>query len=176
MCKRKKIYKRTLFRLTNKKMTGSNRNQPKSRKRRATANYQPPQTYHILFFQSIEYEIKIQNISTKTREDTCHMALWNHIDDQCFSEDPARHVVGFQLWAMVRGWSYPDMTQWLSAQWVEMNSGELTVDYTRSICRTNFENRGKTPSAFCSKRKEWRDRPGKNAPSRPQKCPQDRPN
>ena len=50
--------------------------------------------------------------------------------------------------------------------------GQLPIWVTTpwGICRTNFENRGKTPSAFCSTKKDWRDRPHRNAPGRPQKC------
>ena len=73
-----------------RKWQGTNRNQPKSRKRRATANYQPPQTYH-----SIEYEIKIQNISTKTRKDTCHMALEPHRWPGCFQRTQPVTLSGF---------------------------------------------------------------------------------
>ena len=103
ICANERKYTEGLYSDTQtRKWQGTNRNQPKSKKRRARAMDQPLQTY-----QSIEYEIKIQNILRKTRKDTCHMALEPHRWPVFRGPSPSRCWVsamdGVEVWAIFVG-------------------------------------------------------------------------
>ena len=156
MCKRKKIYVRTLFRHTNKKMTG---HQQKPTKIQETPCYsQLPTTTDISYSILPKHRIWNQNTKYIYKNERRHVSygiVEPHRWPVFFrGPSPSRCRVsamgdgsGFQLsrcFSMTR----------CSVSWDEFRWAYVDYTNTRSICSTNFENPGKCHLQFAYK---WRN-------------------